>query len=145
MIVQVPEWISRVVAELKAKYSRDDFACVPKPRPEGGPPDWRMKCLDWYVVLRSSGSRLDTRFFSVRALLLLLDSDFATFTSCDLASPRITSCHLVLPRITSCHVVSPRFTSYHLVSANGLADPTLAQERSTPSDRARHSRTSRYI
>jgi hypothetical protein len=52
IIVQVPEWISRVVAELKAKYSRDDFACVPKPRPEGGPPDWRMKCLDWCVVLR---------------------------------------------------------------------------------------------
>jgi hypothetical protein len=44
---QVPDWLTKALAELRSRYPRDEVACVPKQRPEGGPPDWRMKCLDW--------------------------------------------------------------------------------------------------
>lgn len=49
-----PVWCKRAEEQTKSRYPKDLFVVVPKPKPEGGAPDWRLKCVDWYVPLESS-------------------------------------------------------------------------------------------
>ncbi|WWC92081.1 uncharacterized protein L201_007035 [Kwoniella dendrophila CBS 6074] len=49
-IIELPIWASRALSDLRAKYPRDDFVVVQKPRPVDAPPggqiEWRAKCMD---------------------------------------------------------------------------------------------------
>lgn len=50
ILLQVPMWIQRALGNMRAKYSRDSFLVIQKPRPADqpdAPPEWRAKCNDW--------------------------------------------------------------------------------------------------
>ncbi|WVR08434.1 hypothetical protein IAU60_005489 [Kwoniella sp. DSM 27419] len=48
-LVDPPQWALTALSEMRAKYPRDDFAVVQKPKPADqpeGPVEWRAKCMD---------------------------------------------------------------------------------------------------
>ncbi|WRT70508.1 uncharacterized protein IL334_007506 [Kwoniella shivajii] len=47
--IEIPQWASKALSDMKSKYPRDDFAIVQKPRPADHVNDlveWRAKCID---------------------------------------------------------------------------------------------------
>ncbi|WVQ95720.1 hypothetical protein IAU59_002819 [Kwoniella sp. CBS 9459] len=48
-VVEAPPWAQAALAEMRAKYPRDDFVVIQKPRPaemHDAPIEWRAKCMD---------------------------------------------------------------------------------------------------
>ncbi|KAK4684761.1 SWI/SNF-related matrix-associated actin-dependent regulator of chromatin subfamily B member 1, partial [Tremellales sp. Uapishka_1] len=63
--VEPPQWLMRSLEETRSRYPKHDFAVVQKPKPEGEPVEWRIKCMDCPGRIYTTGPEHTLQNFEV--------------------------------------------------------------------------------